>query len=85
MASKRVIKKQLNALIVDVIDECFSIQLYNEAKTEVTDKLIEEVLVFGDNTLSQIHQAKSKKDYPAIKASMEEKADYFIGELNGLQ
>jgi 23S rRNA G2069 N7-methylase RlmK/C1962 C5-methylase RlmI len=85
MASKRVIKKQLNALIVDVIDECFSIQLYNEAKTEVTDKLIEEVLVFGDNTLSQIHQAKSKKDYPAIKASMEEKTDYFIGELNGLQ
>ncbi|HRP51981.1 MAG TPA: hypothetical protein PLI97_00540 [Fluviicola sp.] len=84
MASKRLIKKQLNALIVDVLDECFSVQLYNESKTEVTNKLIEEALVFGDDVLAKVHQAKSKKDYPQIRKSMEEKGEYFVNELNKL-
>lgn len=71
-------------MIVDVLDECFSVQLYNESKTEATDKLIEEVLTFGDDMLAKIHQAKSKKDYPAIRQEMEDKGIYFIEELNGL-
>ncbi len=85
MANKRVIKKQLNAMIVDVIDECFSLQLYDAKKTESTEKLIEEALVFGDDVLSKIHQAKSKKDYPGIIQSMDDKGVYFLEELNGLQ
>jgi hypothetical protein len=85
MASKRLIKKQLNAMIVDVIDECFSLQLYDGSKTTSTEKLIEEVLVFGDTVLAQIHQAKSKKDFPAIHQSIEDKGIYFVEELNGLQ
>jgi 23S rRNA G2069 N7-methylase RlmK/C1962 C5-methylase RlmI len=85
MANKRLIKKQLNGMIIDVLDECFSIQLYNESKTEATDKLIEEALSFGDDVLSKIHAANSKKDYPAIRQMMEDKGVYFIEELNGLQ
>lgn len=85
MASKRLIKKQLNGMVIDIIDECFSIQLYNEAKTAATEKLIEETLVFGDDVLARIHQAKSKKDFPAIKQLMEDKGIYFVEELNGLQ
>jgi hypothetical protein len=85
MANKRVIKKQLNGMIVDVLDECFSIQLYDVKKTEVTDKLIEEALNFGDEMLSKIHQATSKKDFPAIRQAMEDKGIYFVEELNGLQ
>lgn len=85
MANKRVIKKQLNGMIIDVLDECFSIQLYDESKTDATEKLIEEVLNFGDEMLSKIHQAASKKDYPAIRQAMEDKGVYFVEELNGLQ
>ncbi|WP_294677010.1 hypothetical protein [uncultured Fluviicola sp.] len=85
MANKRVIKKQLNGMIIDVLDECFSIQLYNESKTEATDKLIEEALSFGDDVLAKIHEAKTKKDFPAIRQMMEDKGVYFIEELNGLQ
>lgn len=85
MASKRLIKKQLNGMIVDVLDECFSIQLYNESKTDVTNKLIEEALVFGDEVLTKIHTAKTKKDYPAIRQMMEDKGVYFVEELNGIQ
>ena len=41
MASKRNFKKDLNKMVFDVVEECFSVQLYNESKTEVTNKLIE--------------------------------------------
>lgn len=85
MASKRTIKKQLNGMIFDVVDECFSIQLYNPAKTDVTNKLVDEVLDYRDVVLAQIHQAKSKKDYPAIYESMEDKAVYFVEQINGIQ
>lgn len=85
MANKRLIKKQLNGMIIDVLDECFSIQLYSESKTEATDKLIEEALSFGDDVLAKIHEAKTKKDFPAIRQMMEDKGVYFIEELNGLQ
>ena len=68
MASKRTIKKALNGMIIDVLDECFSVQLYNESKTEATDKLIEEALTFGDDMLAKVHQAKSKKEYPNFEA-----------------
>lgn len=85
MASKRLIKKQLNGMIFDVVDECFSVQLYNQSKTEDTNKLIDEALDFRDDMLARIHQAKAKKDYPAIYGDLENKGIYFVEQLNGLQ
>lgn len=84
MASKRIIKKQLNGMVFEVVDECFSVQLYKSAQTEVTNKLIDEALDFRDNLLAAIHQAKSKKDYPTIYEKMEEKGVYFVEQLNAL-
>jgi hypothetical protein len=84
MANKRVIKKQINGMIVDVLDECFSVQLYEPAKTPATEKLIEEALTFGDEILGKVHAAKSKKDFPAIRQQMEDKGIYFVEQLNDL-
>lgn len=85
MASKRTIKKQLNGMIFDVVDECFSLQLYKSSKTEETEKLIDNALNYRDAVLAQIHAAKSKKDFPVIRTAMEDKAEFFVMELNGLQ
>jgi hypothetical protein len=85
MASKRTIKKQLNGMIFDVVDECFSVQLYKTSQTEVTNQLIDEALDYRDQVLAQIHQAKTKKDYPVIHEQLEDKAIYFVEKLNGLQ
>nr|MBP6272834.1 hypothetical protein [Fluviicola sp.] len=85
MANKRLIKKQLNGMIIDVLDECFSVQLFNGSKTAATETIIEEALSFGDAILAQVHQAKSKKEYPAIRQAMEDKGIYFVEALNGLQ
>jgi hypothetical protein len=85
MANKRLIKKQLNGMIIDVLDECFSVQLFNDSKTTATEAIIEEALSFGDAVLAQVHQAKSKKEFPAIRKAMEDKGIYFVEALNGLQ
>lgn len=85
MASKRTIKKHLNGMVFEVVDECFSVQLYKTSQTEVTNQLIDEALDYRDEMLARIHQAKTKKDYPSIYGSLEEKGEYFVEKLNGLQ
>jgi hypothetical protein len=85
MASKRTIKKQLNGMIFDVVDECFSVQLYKNEREGETNKLIDEALDFRDDILAKIHQAKTKKDYPAIHEELENKGVYFVEKLNELQ
>jgi len=85
MASKRTIKKQLNGMIFDIVDECFSLQLYKPSTKETTNKLIDEALDYRDGVLASIHQAKSKKDFPAILANMEDKGIHFVESLNDLQ
>ena len=84
MASKRNFKKDLNKMVFDVVEECFSGQLYNESKTEVTNKLIEEVIGFRNSMTEKIHQAKTSKDFPAIHKEVEETAVNFIHKLNEL-
>lgn len=84
MASKRILKKQIDGMIFDVVDECFSVQLYATSKTEATNKLIDEALDFRDQMLAQVHQANTKKDFPVIHKQLEDKGIYFVEALNGL-
>lgn len=84
MASKRNLKKHLHNMVLDVVEECYSIQLYTPAKTEVTDRVIEEIVMFRNDIVEKIHQAKSKKDYPAIIEKLEQGHEDFIQKVNGL-
>ena len=84
MASKRKFKKDLNKMVFDVVEECFSVQLYNESKTQVTNELIEEVISFRNQMTEKIHQAKTNKEFPALHALTEETAINFIHKLNEL-
>lgn len=85
MASKRTFKKEINYMVFDVVEECFSIQLYNGKKTEASNKLIDEVIDFRNAMTSKIHAAKSKKDFPALKNEVEEAAVDFIHKVNEIQ
>lgn len=84
MASKRDLKKALNNLIFDIVEECFSAQLYNEKKTEASDKLINEAADFQEEILSKINSAKSKAEFRAIREQIEEKADQLFDSVNAL-
>ena len=84
MASKKEFKKDLNRMVFDIVEECFSIQLYNETKTQVTNELIEEVINFRNEMTGKIHKAKTNKDFPAIRKVAEEAAEDFVLKLNNL-
>lgn len=72
-------------MVFDVVEECFSIQLYNAKKTEVTNKLIDEVIEFRNAMTAKIHAAKSKKDFPALQEEVEEAAVDFIHKIHEIQ
>jgi hypothetical protein len=84
MANKRELKKNFNALVNDVIDECFYIQELNPSKKESSDNLINEAADFYNTLAARIHLAKSKADFREIVADMEAKADDFVDKLNAL-
>lgn len=84
MASKRDIKKGLNNLIFDIVDDCFSVQLFNEAKAEASDKVIDQAADFQDAMLTKINQAKSKAEFRAIHEEIEKKGEEFFHAVNAL-
>ena len=51
MSSKRDIKKEVNNMVFDVVEECFSLQLYDASKKEATDKFIEEAADYMEEIL----------------------------------
>ncbi|TXI83847.1 MAG: hypothetical protein E6Q37_09560 [Crocinitomicaceae bacterium] len=84
MASKRTFKRDLNRMIFDVVEECFSVQLYNESKTEATNKLIDEAVEFRNNMTEKIHAAKTKQAFKVLHAEVEDAAVDFTHKINGL-
>lgn len=84
MANKRQLKKALNNMIFDVVDECFSAQLYNEKKKGASDKLIDDAADFLEQTLSRISAASSKAEFRTIREDIESKADELFEAVNKL-
>ena len=71
-------------MIFDIVEECFSAQLYNEKKTEASDKVINDAADFQDEMLSKISAAKSKAEFRVIREQIEEKADQLFDAVSSL-
>ncbi|HTO38827.1 MAG TPA: hypothetical protein VL021_10410 [Brumimicrobium sp.] len=84
MASVRDLKRNINNMIYDVVDECFSIQLFDESKEEVTDAFIEDAADFQEEIMAAIGRAKSKKEYKAIEEKVEATHEEWLARLNKL-
>ena len=84
MSSKRILKRNLNNMVIEIVEECFTVQMFDETKAPASDKLIEESSAFQDSILSEINKAKTKKDFPAITSKIENSALEFITKLNEL-
>lgn len=84
MASKRILKKSINDMVIDIVEECFTLQLFDEKKTKKTDALIDEAADFQDDILTKINAAKNKADFKNITAEVEAKATQFVEKLNAL-
>jgi hypothetical protein len=84
MANKRDIKKGLNNMIFEIVDDCFSAQLFNDSKAEASEKLINEAADFQDTMLARINKAKSKAEFRAIHTEIEDKGETFFHAVNSL-
>lgn len=82
MASVKNLKKEVNNMVFDVVEECFSIQLYNPSKKEATDEFINEAADYLSEILRRINAAEKKADYNAIVNEAEAKADEWLERLN---
>ena len=84
MGNKRILKKGLNEMVFDIVDECYFIQISDPNKLKATEKLITEVADFQDDVLSKMNKAKGKKEFRVIFTQIETKSDYFVDALNSL-
>lgn len=84
MANKRQFKKQINAMVIDVIDECIYIQEINSNQSDAAEALIEEVIATYNSLISRVNKAKTKADFRPIIAEFEEKSDLYLDKLNSL-
>jgi len=84
MSSKRILKKNLNAMVYDIVEECYSASLMDDKKVDKANKIIDEAADFQDSFLTKINTAKSKADFKGFKAEVEAKAIDFVEKLNKL-
>lgn len=85
MANVRDLKKNINDMIYDVVDECYSLQLYNESKKPESDGFIDDAADFQEEIMSEIKKAKNKKDFRAIKDKVEKTEEEWTKRLNKMQ
>lgn len=85
MASVRGLKKEVNNMIFDVVEECYSIQLLDPSKKEKTDAFIDDAADYMNAFSTKVNAASNKKEYRALVAEVEELAEEWIERLNKLQ
>jgi hypothetical protein len=82
MANKRILKRNINEMVFDVVEECFFFEM--TAPSDKSAQLIDEAADFQDAMLTKINKAKGKAEFRAIATEVEAKAVYFVDALNGL-
>jgi hypothetical protein len=85
MSNIRGLKKEVNNMVYDVVDECYSLQLFDESKKKDTDGFIDEVADFQEEIMTEINKATSKKEFSEIREKAEKKSEEWVKKLNKLQ
>jgi uncharacterized coiled-coil DUF342 family protein len=73
MASRRIVKKKLNQMVNELVEEAYSVQLDNSALADKSDALINSIVEFHEEMLGRLYAAQSKKDLSGFTSEMEER------------
>ncbi|MDF2438912.1 MAG: hypothetical protein K0Q95_3288 [Bacteroidota bacterium] len=92
MANRRDLKRNINGLLGDVIEECYESLLNNEGKNEKeVEAIVDEAVDLADDLISKTNSAKNlkarkdvKKHFSDIKEELGDKVIGFIEKLNAL-
>lgn len=84
MSSRRTLKKDLNYMFFEIVDECLWIQELDSTKLEASEAIIDEAVEFQNSILAEINRAKTKQDFTPIKAKFKASQIEFVQKLNAL-
>lgn len=92
MANRRDIKKDINNVLGDVLEECYSEMLNNPAKNDKEiNAIIDEAVDLADDLMFRVNNAQDitkgkavKTHFNKISEDLEDKAIGFIEKLNAL-
>jgi len=92
MANRRELKRNINGLLGDVIEECYNSLLNNEGKNEEqVEALVDECVDLADDLIAQVNSAKKlksradrKKLFSDVKETLGDKVIAYIEKLNAL-
>ena len=88
MASIKNLKKDINYVLSDIIEECYVWQLVNsDKKANKAEKIIDEAIAVFDNLVAKINTKKvenKKKHFAAINKELEKKASGLLAKLDKL-
>jgi hypothetical protein len=92
MTSRRKIKKNINNVLANVLEECYSEILINPGKNdnEIT-LIIDDAVDLADDLIAKVNNSKNlkkrkdvKSNFQTIAIELEDKAVGFIEKLNAL-
>ena len=86
MASIKNLKKDINYVLGDIIEECYTWEILNpKADKKATEKIIDEAIEAFDALIEKVNLKKvenSKKHYKAITSELEKTAIKLIEKVN---
>lgn len=89
MASIKNLKKDINYVLSDIIEECYVWQMLQEddKKSAKAEKIIDETIVVFDGLIEKIHAKEienKKSHFTAISKELEEKANGLLAKIQKL-
>lgn len=92
MANRRELKRNINGLLGDVIDECYITLLNNKGKNEKEiEQIIDDVVDLANDLIHRTNASKyiknkseMKKHFAAIKEELGEKVMAYVDKINAL-
>ncbi len=88
MSSVKNLKKDINYVLSDVIEECYVWQLANsDKKMDKSEKIIDEAIAVFDALIEKVNTKKvadKKKHFTAINKELEKKANSLLEKIGKL-
>lgn len=84
MASRRILKKRVKRVVIEILDLCDYIVVSNGPNAKKADKLMDDAVDFHDMVMSKINSATDKKAFNEILKEIDEKSKFFEDEVNAL-
>lgn len=92
MANRRELKRNINHLLGDVIEECYNSLLSNEGKNEKeVEAIVDQAVDLADDLIAKVNAAKKfkkrsevKKQFSDVKEKLGDNVIGFVEKLNSL-